>query len=193
MKNRISAGLQVIAAILITAGMTVSAMNAPQETPAEPILERSESLEIEEQVDSHVEPEVVQEVPETKPEQPIIEPEPQPVAVVQPQPVAPNGSCQDWMAQAGVPITAASTQLIINESGCRPDAVNPSSGACGIPQALPCSKMPCTLQDPVCQLQWMNNYVQERYNTWDSALSFWGCIGTCYSNYGATVKTTTWY
>lgn len=108
-------------------------------------------------------------------------------------PAAPTGGCESWMAQAGVPINSASRQLIINESGCRPDAVNPSSGACGIPQALPCSKMPCTLQDPVCQLKWMNQYVKDRYSTWEGALSFWHCIGTCYNNYGPTTKTATWY
>lgn len=104
-----------------------------------------------------------------------------------------SGSCEQWMSEAGIPITSATRQLIINESGCRPDAVNPSSGACGIPQALPCSKLPCTLQDPVCQLKWMDRYVKERYTTWEGALSFWHCIGTCYNNYGATVKTATWY
>ena len=112
---------------------------------------------------------------------------------VAPAPQAPSGTCEQWMAQAGVPINAASRQLIINESGCRPDAVNPSSGACGIPQALPCSKMPCTLQDPVCQLRWMNAYVTERYSSWEGALGFWHCTGTCYNNYGSTYKTNTWY
>lgn len=113
--------------------------------------------------------------------------------VKQSAPVAASGTCEQWMSQAGVPINYASKKLIINESGCRPDAVNPSSGACGIPQALPCSKMPCTLQDPVCQLRWMQTYVQDRYTTWEGALSFWHCIGTCSNNYGPTVKTNTWY
>ena len=86
-----------------------------------------------------------------------------------------GGSCVDWMAQAGIPNTYATNKLIVNESGCRTNAVNPSSGACGIPQAYPCSKLPCPLNDSgaVCQLQWMDNYVKERYGSWDSALSFW--------------------
>lgn len=104
-----------------------------------------------------------------------------------------SGSCEDWMAQAGIPIISSAKTLIMNESGCRPNAVNPSSGACGIAQALPCSKMPCTLQDPVCQLRWMNSYVVERYTTWDRALAYWHCIGYCTNNYGTILKSKTWY
>lgn len=118
-------------------------------------------------------------------------PPPAPTPVV--KPVVVSGSCEDWITQAGIPLTNAVRTLIINESGCRPDAVNPSSGACGIPQALPCSKLPCTLQDPVCQLRWMDQYVKARYNTWEGALAFWKCKGVCYSNLGKTVKSSTWY
>jgi hypothetical protein len=86
-----------------------------------------------------------------------------------------NPQCLVWMEQAGIPITAASTRLILNESGCRYNAKNPTSGACGIPQALPCSKLPCTLDEAgaVCQLRWMNGYVKARYGTWENALSTW--------------------
>lgn len=108
-------------------------------------------------------------------------------------PKAVLGTCEDWMTQAGVEITYSSKTLIMNESGCRPNAVNPSSGACGIAQALPCSKMPCTLEDPVCQLRWMDQYIKSRYTTWENALSFWNCIGSCSNNYGTINKTTTWY
>lgn len=86
-----------------------------------------------------------------------------------------NTNCISWMEQAGIQLTPATTKLILNESGCRVNAVNPSSGACGIPQAYPCSKLPCTLDEAgaVCQLKWMDNYVKNRYGTWDSALSTW--------------------
>ena len=84
-----------------------------------------------------------------------------------------SGNCEAWKAQAGIASTPATRALIGGESGCRPNAVNPSSGACGIPQALPCSKMPCTLQDPVCQLRWMDQYVAARYGTWDNAYATW--------------------
>lgn len=86
-----------------------------------------------------------------------------------------EGQCLDWMAQAGIPNTYATHKLIINESGCRTGAINPTSGACGIPQAYPCSKLPCELNadGAVCQLKWMDNYVKNRYGSWDNALSTW--------------------
>lgn len=84
-----------------------------------------------------------------------------------------SGSCADWMAAAGIPDTYSTHKLIINESGCNPNAVNPSSGACGIPQALPCSKIAHCGTEPVCQLRWMDSYVKGRYGSWDSALAAW--------------------
>ena len=89
--------------------------------------------------------------------------------------VSTSGNCATWMAQAGIPSTAATNKLIINESGCRTGAVNPTSGACGIPQAYPCAKLKCALNDSgaVCQLQWMDAYVKGRYGSWENALSAW--------------------
>jgi hypothetical protein len=84
-----------------------------------------------------------------------------------------SGSCADWIAQAGIQATGAVLALIGGESGCRPNAINPSSGACGIPQALPCAKMGCSLSDPVCQLKWMNSYVHSRYGSWENAYATW--------------------
>lgn len=85
-----------------------------------------------------------------------------------------SGSCADWMAQAGIPQTEATTKLILKESGCNPRAVNKSSGACGIPQAYPCSKLPNGVNtDPVTQLRWMDSYVKGRYGSWENALSTW--------------------
>ena len=89
------------------------------------------------------------------------------------EPVRTSGSCADWMAQAGIPNTYSTNKLIINESGCNPNAVNPSSGACGIPQALPCSKIAHCGVEPVCQLRWMDGYVKGRYGSWDGALAAW--------------------
>ena len=59
------------------------------------------------------------------------------------------------------------------ESGNRTDAINPESGACGLGQALPCSKLPCTLQDYVCQDAWFTNYAMSRYGSWAAARTFW--------------------
>lgn len=60
-----------------------------------------------------------------------------------------------------------------HESGNNPYAVNPSSGACGLAQALPCSKMNCELGDYDCQDQWATEYMLNRYGTWLNAYNFW--------------------
>ena len=89
------------------------------------------------------------------------------------EPVQASGSCAEWMAAAGIPDMYSTHKLIINESGCSPNAVNPDSGACGIPQALPCSKIAHCGVEPVCQLRWMDGYVKGRYGSWDGALAAW--------------------
>lgn len=58
------------------------------------------------------------------------------------------------------------------ESGWNPDAYNDSSGACGIPQAVPCSKIP-NPADVHSQLDWGLAYIQSRYGTPSKALAFW--------------------
>lgn len=81
--------------------------------------------------------------------------------------------CQEWMRQAGVPITSAALKLIQHESGCNPHAVNPSSGACGIGQQLPCGKWAHQWNDPVGGLKDMYQYVVNRYGSWEAAWHFW--------------------
>jgi len=81
---------------------------------------------------------------------------------------AASGDCASWMAQAGVPNSSASNELIRRESNCNPRAVNPSSGACGIAQDI----NGCTVgYNPVAQLKWMQNYIVSRYGSWESALA----------------------
>jgi hypothetical protein len=84
-----------------------------------------------------------------------------------------NGSCHDWMVAAGV-TDLVNAQILINmESGCDPGKWNRAgSGACGIPQALPCSKLPGFPNDPVAQIRWMQSYVFERYGSWANAVAF---------------------
>lgn len=85
---------------------------------------------------------------------------------------AASGGCGDWIQQAGITDVANATWLINKESGCRTSAVNPSSGACGIPQALPCSKLGAARGNPVEEIKWMNNYVVARYGSWAGAVAF---------------------
>lgn len=59
--------------------------------------------------------------------------------------------------------------LWTRESGWNPSAHNPSSGAHGIPQALPGSKMATVGSDwatnPVTQITWGLGYIQDRYGS----------------------------
>jgi len=64
-------------------------------------------------------------------------------------------------------------QLIKEESSFNKYAINPTSGACGLGQSLPCSKMDCDLADEQCQLDWMKKYIKNRYKTPQRALEFW--------------------
>ena len=93
------------------------------------------------------------------------------------------GTCGEWMAAAGVPSSSSAVYLIGQESGCNPNAVNSSSGACGIGQALPCSKMGAVNADgtsavsPTGQLQWMQNYVIGHYGSWEAAAAHHNSYG----------------
>lgn len=68
-------------------------------------------------------------------------------------------------------------QLWTNESGWRVDATNPSSGAYGIPQALPASKMASAGADwrtnAATQIAWGLDYIKQRYGTPSFALAAW--------------------
>ena len=60
-----------------------------------------------------------------------------------------------------------------HENGFNPMAINPTSGACGLTQALPCSKLPCELGDIKCDLKFQKDYIARRYGTVTKALEFW--------------------
>lgn len=63
-------------------------------------------------------------------------------------------------------------ELIARESSFNPGAINPTSGACGLSQSLPCSKMKCELTDIDCQLRWIGEYVANRYGTFEKAIAW---------------------
>ena len=67
--------------------------------------------------------------------------------------------------------------IVMRESRWRVDATNRSSGAYGIPQALPGSKMATAGADwrtnPVTQVRWMLGYLHGRYGTACAAWDFW--------------------
>ncbi len=67
--------------------------------------------------------------------------------------------------------------IVSKESGWNPTAQNKSSGAYGLCQALPGSKMASAGSDwssnPVTQLRWCDSYAKARYGSWAAAYSFW--------------------
>lgn len=88
---------------------------------------------------------------------------------------------QQQKASGGITATAyaatdpnsAKAFIYEHESGNNPGAINPSSGACGLGQALPCSKMPCSLSDYACQDKFFTGYAIARYGSWENAKAFW--------------------
>lgn len=94
-----------------------------------------------------------------------------------------TGSCRDWITQAGVSggDVDIAYAIIMKESGCNPHARNRSSGAYGIPQSLPASKLASAGSDwqdnPVTQIRWMKSYVLGRYGSWANALAFHNAKG----------------
>ena len=67
--------------------------------------------------------------------------------------------------------------LWIGESDWRWDATNPSSGAYGIPQSLPASKMasagPDWKTNPETQIRWGLDYIKQSYGSPCGAMNFW--------------------
>ncbi len=67
-------------------------------------------------------------------------------------------------------------KIIVSESGWNPHATNASSGAYGLPQALPGSKMASAGADwqtnPVTQIRWGLSYIRSSYGSPCSAWSF---------------------
>lgn len=101
-----------------------------------------------------------------------------------------SGNKDEWLAASGIPREEWGyvDSIVQRESGWNPNAINKSSGACGLAQALPCSKVPGNPYNPVDSLRWMNAYVNGRYydgspytrgvcsgitSRWACAYTFW--------------------
>lgn len=83
------------------------------------------------------------------------------------------------MAAAGIARSdyAYVNYIVSRESGWNAAARNSSSGAFGLCQALPGSKMATAGSDwatnPVTQLRWCDGYAKGRYGSWAAAYNFW--------------------
>lgn len=90
-----------------------------------------------------------------------------------------TGEKTDWMKAAGIPESDWQyvDYIIEHESGWNYRAVNASSGATGVCQALPGSRMATAgsdyLDNPVTQLKWCHSYANERYGGWQQAYNAW--------------------
>ena len=71
----------------------------------------------------------------------------------------------------GTAAVASFNAIVQRESNWNINAVNASSGACGLGQALPCSKI--ADHSATGQIQWMIDYIANRYGTPAAAWNFW--------------------
>ena len=90
-----------------------------------------------------------------------------------------SGSKADWLAASGIPESewGHADYLVNKESSWNPNAVNASSGACGLGQQLPCGKWSGAWNDPVAALSNMHGYVLSRYGSWSAAVAHSNAVG----------------
>lgn len=101
-----------------------------------------------------------------------------PVETIKPKPTTPQEYAKE---QTGIIFGEQHFEALKilwqNESGWNMYAVNKSSGACGIPQSLPCNKMATSGLDYLInyetQIDWGLNYINGRYKNPTNALAFW--------------------
>jgi hypothetical protein len=105
-------------------------------------------------------------------EKPVEQPKPAPTPVPKPQV---TGTKYDWLRQAGVPESdwQYADYIVSREASWNPNALNKSSGACSLAQALPCSKIKGDWRDPIVALKWQYQYVTSRYGSYYQAYQFW--------------------
>lgn len=89
------------------------------------------------------------------------------------QAIIPTPIIQQPVQTASASASDPMTEIFTRESGNNPAAINISSGACGLGQAYPCSKMPCSLDDYNCQVAFFTQYALSRYGSWANAWTHW--------------------
>lgn len=183
MKTKITDGLQVIAAILLTTSMVVVNAAPVQPTPKQVTVEKSVVAKSTPEVAPTTAPQPVEQPqPAQTVDNTVSTPEPATQPAVQPQPVY-SGSHEDWLTAAGIdPSDWGYVNFIVSrESGWNPCAYNPGmsdcsaspTSACGLVQQYPCGKIPGDWTDPVAALVWQKNYVTSRYGGYAQAVAHW--------------------
>ena len=86
-----------------------------------------------------------------------------------------SGNKESWLRASGIPESQwwAVDYIVSRESSWNPNAVNRSSGACGLGQQLPCGKWAGAWNDPVAALKAQYGYVNARYGGYPQAVAFW--------------------
>jgi LysM repeat protein len=83
---------------------------------------------------------------------------------------------QEAMSRYGAEAWPSIVYILSHESGFDPYAINESSGACGLPQSLPCDKLLSSigsLDNIQGQIDWFFNYIDNRYGGPYGACDFW--------------------
>ncbi|MFI9273268.1 transglycosylase SLT domain-containing protein [Kitasatospora sp. NPDC052896] len=94
-------------------------------------------------------------------------------------PTAASAATPQQIAASIVPANqlASFSQIVSHESGWNVSATNPSSGAYGLGQALPASKMASAGADwktnPTTQIKWAYDYMNSRYGSPNAAWAYW--------------------
>lgn len=89
-----------------------------------------------------------------------------------------GGSGCDWLRGKLASMGLSSTDIPLavsiasKESGCNPNAVNRTSGACNVFQEYRCGKWG-GLSDVDAHLRGADNYAKSRYGSWQGAYNFW--------------------
>lgn len=87
-----------------------------------------------------------------------------------------NVSAQKQQIMAAVGISSSDygyvDYIIGRESGWNASSIG-IGGACGLPQAYPCSKLGPNWDDPTVSLSWANGYAVSRYGGWAGAYNHW--------------------
>jgi hypothetical protein len=74
-----------------------------------------------------------------------------------------NYACQKVVLEWGYEQFLYFDKIIQKESSWNHLAINKESGACGLVQSLPCSKIGNNWQDPQVQIDWGIEYIRDRY------------------------------
>lgn len=105
-------------------------------------------------------------------------------APAQAAPAAPSAAKAQSIAHKMIPDAAqykAFSKIVEHESGWNVTATNASSGAYGLVQALPGSKMAAAGSDwktnPATQIEWGLDYMNSRYGSPVAAWNFWQSHG----------------